>query len=466
MSVSPATTQFPVRVFGGPRPLFRLLACLRFLTDPTSTPLLLPAPPGAPALTKTAPPTAPPKTSVRRRDVPPPTTRHDDNLDNAGRALLADITHPHHHRRRRTPSARRPPVLPTGSPSSWTAPAAAVGLTRDRAVPAIHGPGTRRKSNRSPDRSSASSWTGEGLPTVYVSGDNALLEPSARSPTLRPHRHRDPLRRRTPLRGDLRRRTDRPGQRRSGPPRPLETLGARRVVLRPLRQLVALHRGPHELEAAFTAAGLADRPSWLSATSPLPFPVGVSGSPGAPRPQTPYRPLLRCAVVKAQPCFPSWTSHAPPRGHSPRHSPPRSNGRTMEPHPAPLGERPCKVSPDPGEERRGNLEGMPPPELNSAEDGLHRLRASAATALRNACCVARVLLVRECTFASWTPNVASRAAVANSRRLSSPWTAAAGSSRSSPATEKPFLFLASPFLLGVVSARGTHAFVLQYNRPL
>ena len=91
MSVtSPAGEQFPVRVFGGPTAQFEY-GGLWFLTDPTFD-----APgdyrrPGHPLLVKTAPASGSPADLGRVDVVLLSHDEHADNLDNSGRALLADI---------------------------------------------------------------------------------------------------------------------------------------------------------------------------------------------------------------------------------------------------------------------------------------------------------------------------------------------------------------------------------------
>ncbi|WP_103535849.1 MBL fold metallo-hydrolase [Streptomyces sp. SM11] len=256
MSVSPATTQFPVRVFGGPTALFEY-GGLRFLTDPTfDAPRTYPAPPGAPALTKTAPSTGTPA------DVSPVDVvllshdEHDDNLDSAGRALLADI----------------PLTLTTtgggerlGHNAKGLADWESIELDRPgggtltvTAVPAIHGPGTREEVEPIVGQVIGFVLTGQDLPTVYVSGDNASLDAV-----------REIAERFAPIGTAILF---------AGAPRFAEIfdgglivldsaqaaeatqiLGARRVVPVHFDSWSHFTEGRDELRAAFTAAGLADR---------------------------------------------------------------------------------------------------------------------------------------------------------------------------------------------------------------
>ena len=99
---------------------------------------------------------------------------HPDNLDNSGRALLADV----------------PLTLTTpgggqrlGKTAKGLADWESVDLDRPgggtitvTGVPAIHGPGTREEVEPITGQVVGFVLTGEGLPTVYVSGDNASLD--------------------------------------------------------------------------------------------------------------------------------------------------------------------------------------------------------------------------------------------------------------------------------------------------
>lgn len=167
-SVGTTAEQFPVRVFGGPTAFFEY-GGLRFLTDPTFD-----APGdydrGRGVLTKTAPPSGRPADLGRIDVVLLSHDEHPDNLDNSGRALLADV-----------------PLTLTTPGGGQRLGKGAKGLTdwetveldgaiTVTAVPAIHGPGTRGEVEPVTGEVVGFVLTGEGLPTVYVSGDNASLD--------------------------------------------------------------------------------------------------------------------------------------------------------------------------------------------------------------------------------------------------------------------------------------------------
>jgi L-ascorbate metabolism protein UlaG (beta-lactamase superfamily) len=171
--VSDATAtpaQVPVRVLGGPTALIEY-GGLRFLTDPTfDAPGEYPLG-GGRSLTKTAP------SAADTADLDPVDAvllshdQHPDNLDTAGRALLAGV----------------PVVLTTrsaaarlGGTTRGLAPWDAVDLPRPRggtvtvtATPALHGP-----EGCEPVTGEVVGFvlTAAGLPTVHVSGDNASLD--------------------------------------------------------------------------------------------------------------------------------------------------------------------------------------------------------------------------------------------------------------------------------------------------
>ncbi|CQR60311.1 MBL fold metallo-hydrolase [Streptomyces leeuwenhoekii] len=173
-SPSLQTAPFPVRVFGGPTALFDY-GGLRFLTDPTFDG---PGDHQAPAtvLTKTAPAAGSPADLGRVDVVLLSHDEHADNLDTSGRALLADV-----------------PLTLTTPGGGERLGEAATGLAdwqtvelerRDggpgtvtvTGVPAIHGPGKREEVEPICGEVVGFVLTGEGLPTVYVSGDNASLD--------------------------------------------------------------------------------------------------------------------------------------------------------------------------------------------------------------------------------------------------------------------------------------------------
>lgn len=172
-ATSPASEQFPVRVLGGPTAHFEY-GGLRFLTDPTFD-----APgdyrrPGHPLLVKTAPPSGSPADLGRVDVVLLSHDEHADNLDNSGRALLADIpltlTTPAGGQR----LGDRAKGLADWEPIELDRPGG--GTITVTGVPALHGPGTREEVEAIVGQVVGFVLTGEGLPTVYISGDNASLD--------------------------------------------------------------------------------------------------------------------------------------------------------------------------------------------------------------------------------------------------------------------------------------------------
>jgi L-ascorbate metabolism protein UlaG (beta-lactamase superfamily) len=168
-----ADQQFPVRVLGGPTALFEY-GGLRFLTDPTFDEPGDYRNPGRPLLTKTAPAAARPADLGRIDVVLLSHDEHADNLDNSGRELLGRV-----------------PLTLTTTGGAQRLGGSAKGLaewepiTLDRpgggsvtvtGVPAIHGPGTREQVEPFTGQVIGFVLTGDGLPTVYVSGDNASLD--------------------------------------------------------------------------------------------------------------------------------------------------------------------------------------------------------------------------------------------------------------------------------------------------
>ncbi|MER7182582.1 MBL fold metallo-hydrolase [Streptomyces hyaluromycini] len=163
-------TAVPVRVFGGPTALVEY-GGLTFLTDPTfDGPGDHPLGNGR-VLTKTAPAGAAPADLGRVDVVLLSHDEHPDNLDRSGRALLAGV----------------PLTLTTtggagrlGGTARGLAPWDSVVLDRPHGgtvtvtgVPARHGP-----EGCEPVVGEVVGFvlTGDGLPTVYVSGDNASLD--------------------------------------------------------------------------------------------------------------------------------------------------------------------------------------------------------------------------------------------------------------------------------------------------
>jgi L-ascorbate metabolism protein UlaG (beta-lactamase superfamily) len=153
-----------VTLTGGPTALVELGGA-RFLVDPTFDP---PGdhPVGDRVLTKTGGPALPAADLLPVDAVLLSHDQHPDNLDVAGRALLADV----------------PLVLTTevaaqrlgGTARALrTGETVAVGDVQVTAVPARHGP---EGAEALAGPVTGFVLTGEGLPTVYVSGDNAALE--------------------------------------------------------------------------------------------------------------------------------------------------------------------------------------------------------------------------------------------------------------------------------------------------
>ncbi|MFI6844366.1 MBL fold metallo-hydrolase [Kitasatospora sp. NPDC050467] len=163
--------QIPVRVFGGPTALFAY-GGLRFLTDPTfDAPGDYQVPGGR--LTKTAPSSAAPAGLGRIDVVLLSHDEHPDNLDNSGRALLADVP-----LTLTTPGGGQRLGGGARGLSDWES----IDLDRPgggtitvTGVPAVHGPGAREEVEPITGQVVGFVLTGEGLPTVYVSGDNASL---------------------------------------------------------------------------------------------------------------------------------------------------------------------------------------------------------------------------------------------------------------------------------------------------
>ncbi|WP_028648132.1 MBL fold metallo-hydrolase [Nocardiopsis sp. CNT312] len=174
MSATGTTTaQFPVRVFGGPTALFDY-GGLRFLTDPTFD---APGDQNAvagPTLTKTAPAAGVPADLGRVDAVLLSHDEHPDNLDTSGRALLADVplTLTTTGGGKRLGGTAR--GLADGESAELDRPGG--GTVTVTAVPAVHGPGPREEVEPFTGQVVGFVLTGEGLPTVYVSGDNASLD--------------------------------------------------------------------------------------------------------------------------------------------------------------------------------------------------------------------------------------------------------------------------------------------------
>ncbi|MFK0245927.1 MBL fold metallo-hydrolase [Amycolatopsis azurea] len=163
--------QLSVQVFGGPTALIDY-GGLRLLTDPTfDEPGHYARPDGRPGLTKTAPASIAPADLGRVDAVLLSHDEHPDNLDHSGRKLLADVP-----LTLTTPSG----AGRLGGTAKGLANWESVELTRPdggavtvTAAPALHGPEGAEKIS---GEVTGFVLIGQGLPTVYVSGDNASLD--------------------------------------------------------------------------------------------------------------------------------------------------------------------------------------------------------------------------------------------------------------------------------------------------
>ncbi|MEU9627076.1 MBL fold metallo-hydrolase [Streptomyces luteogriseus] len=262
MSSVPVATDFPVRVLGGPTAFFEY-GGLRFLTDPTFDAPGDYARPGGPLLTKTAPAAATPADLGGVDVVLLSHDEHADNLDTSGRALLAGIP-----LTLTTPGGGERLGESLGDRVRGLADWEAVELERPgggtvtvTGVPALHGPGPREQVEAFTGQVVGFVLTGEGLPTVYVSGDNASLDAV-----------REVAGRFAPVDTAVLF---------AGAPRfpvlfdnqvvvldsamaaeATRILGARRVVPVHYDSWAHFTEGREQLEAAFTAAGLTDRLDW------------------------------------------------------------------------------------------------------------------------------------------------------------------------------------------------------------
>ncbi|MDC0773140.1 MBL fold metallo-hydrolase [Streptomyces sp. HD] len=164
----------PVRVFGGPTALIEY-GGLRLLTDPTfDAPGEYPLG-GGRGLTKTAAASASPAELGRIDVVLLSHDEHPDNLDVSGRALLADVP-----LTLTTPSGAGRLGGTARGLRDWESVEVerpGGGVITVTGVPALHGPGEREGLEAVVGQVVGFVLTGDGLPTVYVSGDNAQLGP-------------------------------------------------------------------------------------------------------------------------------------------------------------------------------------------------------------------------------------------------------------------------------------------------
>ncbi|MFB7496662.1 MBL fold metallo-hydrolase [Streptomyces sp. NPDC056161] len=263
MSSLPTTSErFPVRVLGGPTALFEY-GGLRFLTDPTFDGPGDYGRPGRPVLTKTAPAACTPADLGRIDVVLLSHDEHADNLDISGRALLAGVpltlTTPSGGERLRESLREKARGLADWESVELDHPGG--GTVTVTGVPAVHGPGSREEVEPVTGEVVGFVLTGEGLPTVYASGDNASLDAV-----------REIADRFAPVDTALLF---------AGAPRfpvlfdnqlivldsaqaaeAARILGARRVVPVHYDGWAHFSEGREELEAAFTSADLAERLDW------------------------------------------------------------------------------------------------------------------------------------------------------------------------------------------------------------
>ncbi|WP_369195527.1 MBL fold metallo-hydrolase [Streptomyces djakartensis] len=261
-STSVSTGDLAVRVFGGPTALFEY-GGLRFLTDPTFD-----APGDYPRgearfLTKTAPSAVSPDDLGRVDVVLLSHDEHPDNLDTSGRALLADIpltlTTPGGGKRLGETLGERARGLADWESVELDRPGG--GTVTVTGVPALHGPGAREEVEAVTGQVVGFVLTGEGLPTVYVSGDNASLDAVREiaerfgpvdTAVLFAGAPRFPV-----LFGNRVIVLDSAMAAEAA-----RILGARRVVPVHYDSWAHFTEGRDDLEAAFAAAGLADRLDW------------------------------------------------------------------------------------------------------------------------------------------------------------------------------------------------------------
>ncbi|MGW1953396.1 MBL fold metallo-hydrolase [Streptomyces sp. NPDC001920] len=175
MTVTRATAeQVPVRVFGGPTALIEY-GGLRFLTDPTfDAPGDYPLG-GGHGLTKTAASSVSPAALGPVDVVLLSHDEHPDNLDVSGRALLADVP-----LTLTTPSGAERLGGTARGLRDWESVEVerpGGGAITVTGVPALHGPGEREELEAVIGQVVGFVLTGDGPPTVYVSGDNAQLDP-------------------------------------------------------------------------------------------------------------------------------------------------------------------------------------------------------------------------------------------------------------------------------------------------
>ncbi|MEU4390036.1 MBL fold metallo-hydrolase [Kribbella sp. NPDC023855] len=168
-----ASTPFPVRVLGGPTALFDY-GGLRFLTDPTFDEPGDYHSAGQKILTKTTASAGRPSELGAVDVVLLSHDEHPDNLDTAGRAFLAEVP-----LTLTTPGGGQRLGDRARGLADWESIELARpggGVLTVHGVPAIHGPGAREEVEPVTGEVVGFVLTGDELPTVYVSGDNASLD--------------------------------------------------------------------------------------------------------------------------------------------------------------------------------------------------------------------------------------------------------------------------------------------------
>ncbi|MDA2804990.1 MBL fold metallo-hydrolase [Nocardiopsis suaedae] len=173
MSGTGSPARVPVRTIGGPTALISY-GGLKLLTDPTfDSPGDHPVGDGI-VITKTAPPAASPAGIGPVDAVLLSHDEHPDNLDLSGRALLADVPLTLTTRsgaERLAATARSVRGLAPWEGTEVPRPGG--GAVTVTAVPALHGP---EGAEEVLGEVIGFVLTGDGLPKVYVSGDNASLD--------------------------------------------------------------------------------------------------------------------------------------------------------------------------------------------------------------------------------------------------------------------------------------------------
>ncbi|MFG1670914.1 MBL fold metallo-hydrolase [Streptomyces sp. Y7] len=249
--------QVPVRVFGGPTALIEY-GGLRILTDPTfDAPGDYPLG-GGRALTKTAPASGSVGELGRIDLVLLSHDEHPDNLDVSGRALLADVP-----LTLTTPGGAQRLGGTARGLADWESVEVerpGGGVVTVTGAPALHGPGERAQLEAVVGQVVGFVLTGDGLPTVYVSGDNAQLGPVEEVAerfgpvdlaVLFAGAARTPVLDRQLLTLDSARAAEAAG-----------ILDARRIVPVHFDSWAHFTEGREELAAAFEAAGLTERVQW------------------------------------------------------------------------------------------------------------------------------------------------------------------------------------------------------------